>query len=141
MKIIKHGDCMRKTIIFISIIILILILGGVLIINALFPKVNVSNEKATLNYSYNEKNISVELNKDESELLRKIFNGKRLYSDNLSCEFTENISIRFDDLIFCVACDSCPIVKFDNKYFKISEIELQELHNIFKSRGCTFPCV
>lgn len=132
---------MKKRIIFISTIVLILILGGLLVINTLFPKVNISTEKATLNYNYNKENISVELNEYESELLRKIFNGKRLYRDNPSCGFTENISIRFGDLIFCVACDNCPIVKLDNKYFKISEIELQKLHNIFKSRGGVFPCV
>lgn len=131
---------MKKTI-FVSIIVLILILAGLLIIYFLFPKVNISNEKATLNYNYNEKNISVELNQDESELVKRIFNGKRLYRDNPSCGFSKNISIRFGDSIFCVACDNCPIVKFDNKYFKISEIELQELHNIFKSRGGIFPCV
>ena len=64
-------------------------------------------------------------------IIKEIFNGKELFRDNPS----------FDNITFSVACDGCPIIKYKNKYFYVSEIELEQIHNIMKKYGAKFPCI
>ena len=64
-----------------------------------------------------------------------------LYNDEPSCGFDKNISIKFDNDYYCIACDSCGIVKFKDKYFNISNSERSKVEKIFKKYGGTFPCV
>ena len=47
----------------------------------------------------------------------------------------------FDNDYYCIACDSCGIVKFKDKYFNISNSERSKVEKIFKKYGGTFPCV
>lgn len=48
--------------------------------------------------------------------VKTIFNGKKLYKDNLSCGFSEAVSIKFDDEhTFCIARDTCQIVYWEEK--------------------------
>ena len=56
------------------------------------------------------------LRSDDTEELRGIFAGKRLYRDNPSCGFDENASVKFgDSQTFCIAKDTCPIVYWKEK--------------------------
>ena len=56
------------------------------------------------------------LSSDDTEELRDIFAGKRLYRDNPSCGFDENASVKFgDSQTFCIAKDTCPIVYWKEK--------------------------
>lgn len=132
---------MKKYIVILSIVLVILIVGGYFLFDNLNTKVNIPSTSAKLSYIYNDKNISINLSMDESKLLKDMFNGKRLYNDSPSCGFSENVSICFDNLFFCIACDKCSIVKLNNKYFKISESEQKSLINIFEKYGCFFPCI
>ena len=137
----KKSKTMKTYIIILSAAAVILIAGGCFLFNFLNSKVNIPDTGAKLNYIYNDKNISIDLSTDESKLFKDIFNGKRLYNDSPSCGFSKNVSICFDDLFFCVACDKCPIVKLNGKYFKISEAEQKSLINIFEKYGGFFPCI
>lgn len=92
-------------------------------------------------YIYEDKNINESLNKEDMLIIKEIFNGKELFRDNPSCGFDENISLCFDNITFTVACDGCPIIKYKNKYFYVSEIELEQIHNIMKKYGAKFPCI
>lgn len=132
---------MKKRIIISIIAVVSLIIGGYFMLNILSTKVSILDTNARLNYVYNDKNINVNLSADESKTIKVMFNGKRLYNDNPSCGFTENVSIRFDNMVFCVACDKCPIVKWGNKYFKISEGDREIINLVFEKYGGYFPCV
>ena len=132
---------MKKSIIILLIVNAILTTRGYFMINILFPKVRILDANARLTYIYSDKNIDISLSAEESERIKSMFNGKRTYSDNPSCGFTENISIRFNNLIFCIACDKCPIVKLGDKYFKISESDREIINRIFEKNGGSFPCI
>ena len=80
----------------------------------------------------------------EVELLRAILNGKKTYKDNLSCGFSESVSIKFDnEQTFCIAQDTCPIIywKEKDRYIKLSEDEKTQLYNLLEPYGVSFPCV
>ena len=132
---------MKKRTGILIITALLLIIGGYFMLKFLFPKVSIPDTNARLNYVYNDKNIIANLSIEESKIIKNMFNGKRLYDDNPSCGFTDNVSISFDSLIFCVACDKCPIIKYNNKYFKISEKDRTTINEIFERFGGSFPCI
>ena len=84
------------------------------------------------------------LSSDDTEELRGIFAGKRLYRDNPSCGFDENASVKFgDSQTFCIAKDTCPIVYWKEKdeYIKLGEDEKTQLYDLLKPFGFSFPCV
>ena len=59
------------------------------------------------------------LSSDDTEELRGIFAGKRLYRDNPSCGFDENASVKFgDSQTFCIAKDTCPILEGKGRIYK-----------------------
>jgi len=116
-------------------------LGENIVASIFGPKINITTTTANLIYVYDGKDINETLSSEESELLRKIFNNKTLYSDNPSCGFTEEVSIRFDDLAFCIACDDCPVVKLGEKVIKISIKDRKTIVQIFEKYGGKFPCV
>lgn len=130
----------KKIIIFASIIIVIV---GIISFNLIFEKVNISSDDAILIYKYDNKNIKQELNKDDSALLKSILNNKRSYHDNPSCGFTEDVSIKFNNMVFCMACDNCSVVRLNNtsKYISISKEDRKKIEKIFNKYGGTFPCV
>lgn len=132
---------MKKYIIILAVAVVFFAVGGYMIRNILSPGVNIPDANAVLNFVYSDKNINVTLNEEESTTIKDMFDRKRLYKDNLACGFTESVSISFDGMVFCVACDMCPIIKFDNKFFRISEKDREILNLIFEKYGGFFPCV
>ena len=96
---------------------------------------------AVLTFKYNDNNITVTLNEEETKTVKDIFSNRRLYKDNPSCGFTEDISVRFGETVFCIACDNCPIVKYQDRYFSISDAERETINLIFKNHGGFFPCI
>lgn len=82
---------------------------------------------------------------DEQGLLiiKDIFDGKCFFNDNLSCGFSENISLRInDEYTFCFARDMCPILywKENGVYIRLSEKEYEKLYTLVKDYGVFFPC-
>ena len=70
--------------------------------------------------------------------------SRKLYRDNPSCGFTEDVSIKFDDSqTFCFANDGCPIIywKEKDKYFNIDEDEKSRLDIALKKFDILFPCI
>lgn len=132
---------MKKSIIITTVLIIVLLIVGYISYDHMFPKVKILSTNATLNYYYDEKNISINLSADESKTIKRIFEGRRLINDCPSCGFKENISISFDDMIFCVACDNCPVIKIGKKYINISESDRKIINSIFEKHGGTFPCL
>ncbi len=96
-------------------------------------------------FVYGSSNISAVLTDKDLSYITNLFDGKWIYSDNPSCGFNEDVSIRFNNgaETFCIACDTCPIIywKEKDKYFHISEKECKKLHELLGRYGFKFPCV
>lgn len=127
---------------YIKTITLLLMIPFMMFLCACNNTTNIADSSiGQLNYNYDNKHISVTLTEAESNIVRDIFNKKELYNDEPSCGFDKNISIKFDNDYYCIACDSCGIVKFKDKYFNISNSERSKVEKIFKKYGGTFPCI
>ena len=122
-----------------SLIILMLALVAIMFVSCA-KTITVPETNAKLTFKYGDCDVVVELSAEESETVRSIFNNKRTYQDNTSCGFTENVSVRFDDSVFCVACDNCSIIEYQGQYFSISDNERETIVQIFEKHGGFFPC-
>lgn len=101
-------------------------------------------KKAEVCFQYGNTDAINLLTDKETEYVKTIFNGKKLYKDNLSCGFSEAVSIKVDDEItLCIARDTCPIVylKEKNRYIRLTEDEKTQLYNLLEPYGFIFPCV
>lgn len=125
----------------IGIIIVALIALVVYFSNVLLFNVHISNSQAKIVYSYDEKNINEDLTKQESDKIYKIFDNSPLAYDSPSCGFTDSVSIKYGFDTFEIACDDCGIVKYKNKYFNVSDTQIEEIHKIMVAHGAHFPCV
>lgn len=98
---------------------------------------------AEITYNYGDKNIKASLSESESNELSDIFSGKTVYSDNPSCGFSENVSVKISGKVYMPACDGCEIIKvgLGFEYFNISDAERDSLDEIFAKYGAIFPCV
>ncbi len=127
---------------YIKTITLLLMIPIIIFLCACNNTTNIADSSiGQLHYNYNNEHISVRLTKFESDIVKDIFNKKKLYFDEPSCGFDKNISIKFDNDYYCIASDSCGIVKFKDKYFNISNSERSKIEKIFKKYGGEFPCV
>ena len=108
-------------------------------------KVNMDSvKKVEVCFQYGNTNAINQLSDREVASVKTIFNGKKLYKDNLSCGFSEAVSIKFDDEhTFCIARDTCPIVYWEekNRYIRLTEDEKTQLYNLLEPYGFIFPCV
>lgn len=108
-------------------------------------KVNMDSvKKVEVCFQYGNTNAINQLSDREVASVKTIFNGKKLYKDNLSCGFSEAVSIKFDDEhTFCIARDTCPIVYWEekNRYIRLAEDEKTQLYNLLEPYGFIFPCV
>ena len=129
----------------IGVIVIFVVLGGAVLSMALWPKTDMdfATEGEAI-FKYGDKDIVKKILVDDFTKICNLFDDKKLYSDNLSCGFSDNICVMIDGSEhFCFACDSCPIVywKNKNKFFKLAVSEYDELTNILEKYGFTFPCL
>lgn len=133
---------MKKTIILCFAFVLIVILG-VLYLRSRQVKLETVNEcVATFNYAGTNNNDI--LSEEDKQVVYELFNGKLLYRDNLSCGFNEKVSLCFDDSkTFCIARDTCPVIYWKEKdmYFRLSDLEQQQLYSLLEVYGFRFPCI
>lgn len=104
-------------------------------------RIDISSSEATLVFIYDDKNITTNLDEEESVHITNMFNHKMLHNDHPSCGFTPDVSIRCGDLVFCIACDQCAIVQCGNQYFNISEKDREYINQLFEKYGGSFPCL
>lgn len=106
-------------------------------------KVEISAGEMVAVFRYGDTDITKPLSDEDSEIVREMFNGKNLYSDSLSCGFSENIALIIDGNAYCVARDDCgKIYNVEkDKFFNLSDKENSILRNLLCEYGFTFPCV
>lgn len=134
----------RKWILIAGVLLLavLAVLGGILL-GGNTVRVN-APDKGEAIFRCGGADIIQPLSEQELARIQSIFEGKRMYKDSPSCGFTENVSVRLDgSQTFCLACDTCPVIywKEENRYFKISEAEKDELYRLLEAHGFSFPCV
>ena len=103
---------MKKVVLIMSAVLLVaVVLLGMICMRS--DKVDIDFAKiAVVYFQYKDTDAINQLRDNEMASVKTIFNGKKLYNDNPSCGFDENISIKFNggDQIFCLAHDGCPII-------------------------------
>ena len=139
----SRSEIIEKNIWLLSAIIFIVILLGGIYLR--LDKVNMDSvKKVEVCFQYGNTNAINQLSDREVASVKTIFNGKKLYKDNLSCGFSEAVSIKFDDEhTFCIARDTCPIVYWEekNRYIRLTEDEKTQWYNLLEPYGFIFPCV
>ena len=106
-------------------------------------KVEVAEGEMVAVFQYGDADITKPLSDEDSEIVRKIFNGKSLFSDSPSCGFSEDVALIIDGNTYCIACDYCGIIYNveEDKYFNLSDEENETLRNMLCEYGFTFPCI
>lgn len=122
---------------------IIMIFSAAILSSCIFSDtVNIPDDsQGSIKFIYIDKNINTQMDKQDSDEVISIFNNRKCYFDNPSCGFDENISLSFGTNTFLVACDGCSIIKYHNKYFNVSNSEIEKIHNIMVKYGAVFPCV
>jgi hypothetical protein len=120
-----------------------LIFGATFIYSILPQKIHIQTVSAAVIYNYGDKSIQEALSNEEALTIYNVFNGKTLVAQSSTFLFTNDVSIRFGDQTFCVACDGSTVIKLQNKnmYFNITPAERQIINGVFEKYGGEFPCV
>lgn len=103
---------------------------------------DIKNGKAV--FVHEKSNTTNTIKKDDIIVISNLFENKKLYKDNPSCGFVENVAVQLDSAgTFCIAQDGCPIVYWQekNRYFQLSETEQEELYGVLEKYGFQFPCI
>ena len=131
---------MRKSIALVSLLILTVFM---IFSFSACSKVDVAEGEVVAVFQYGDADINTTLSNEDSEIVRKIFNGKMLFSDSPSCGFRENVALIIDGDTYCIACDTCGKIYAveENKYFNLSDTENETLRNLLCEYGFTFPCI
>ena len=115
------------------------------IVTAVFPKADLTfADEGEAVFRYGERDAVQPISAEDLSRICDLLDGKRLYSDDPSCGFSDDVSVVMNGTErFCFACDSCPVVywKNKNKFIKLSEKENEELKGILALYGFEFPCL
>lgn len=135
----------RYLIISTVVLLIILIIGGEWLLMKSYRTDMSTINNGKVRFEYGDENILTDLSEEDLNTIREIFDDKKLYKDNPSCGFSESIAVLLNDdsQIFCIACDTCPIIynKNEGLYFKLSDEENILLRNLLKKYGFYFPCL
>ena len=131
---------MKKYIVRVSSLLLVLLM---IFSFSSCSKVEVAEGEMIAVFQYGDAEITKPLSDEDSEIVRKIFNRKSLFSDSPSCGFSENIALIIDGNTYCIACDYCGKIYNveEDKYFNLSDEENGTLRNMLCEYGFTFPCI
>jgi len=94
---------LRNVLLFTALIVLILGLCA----SQLVSLIHIPDDTTRLVYIVDGKNIKAELSADESTAVKDMFNGRWAVATGSKCFYSEDVSIRFGDQIFCVTTECC----------------------------------
>jgi len=101
--------------------------------------------EVSLKYYYIDKEIDkVITDENDIRIIKENLKGVS-YSDNPSCGFSLDISIKFSDgeksITVCPACDSCSKARVEGSRRYIDIKDRKALEDVLEKYGMTFPCV
>ena len=105
-----------------------------------------ANAPVELVYIIYEHNITVTLQKEEADQVRRILDGKTYDPIGwgvTACGFDENVSLRVGNRTYAIAMDTCnSILDMGSlRYFSVSQEEIDYIHALFQKHGGGFPCM
>ena len=128
-------------------VILLIGLGVFVLFSVYLPRINTGfATEGYVRYHYGNKAIDAQIDDDDLAALKDILVG-RPYTDNPSCGFDSDVSIRLTDgrksIVFCPACDTCPKLRIgdSDRYISISKERKKRLYAILAKYGMVFPCI
>ena len=133
---------MKKIIGFIILGLIIMSIGG----KIYWSKNKMDFEKFTSGktlFICSDEKKEHEITKEDLKSLYQLLNKKILFSENLSCGFSEKASIKINKTYtFYFAQDGCSYIylKEKDKYLKLSEADYKKMINILKNYDFSFPC-
>ncbi len=99
---------------------------------------------ATLTYTCYEYDIEESLTQEETREVTRIFENKKLSVDFFgtpACGFSKEVSIRVGGNTYCIARDTCEMVRCGLFYYTIPEEDMAYIHALFEKYGGDFPNV
>ncbi len=129
--------------IIIAGVVVTAIFGFTFLYSILPQNVHIQTSSAQVVYINGDVQFKETLTNEDALAVYAVFNGKTLKADSAPGRFTSNVSIRFGEQIFYIACDRSPVVKLQNKdkYFPITQGDRKLIESIFEKYGGTFPCI
>lgn len=104
-----------------------------------------ANSEVTLTFIYGGKDIHTALSDEEAEKVIAILDGNiydPVSAGVPSCGFDKDISFTVDGRVYAIACDTCNCIQDlgNEKFFTVSEEEIEYIHTLFEHYGGSFPC-
>ena len=99
-----------------------------------------------LNFNNSDENIHVTLTDTEAEMVARILR-RNFYDPRWagvpSCGFSEEISIAVNNRAYAIACDDCNYIMdcTAQRFFRISQRNMDDIRALFEKYGGYFPCV
>ena len=99
-----------------------------------------------LNFNNSDENIHVTLTDTEAEMVARILR-RNFYDPRWagvpSCGFSEEISLAVNDRAYAIACDDCNYIMdcTAQRFFRISQRNMDDIRALFEKYGGYFPCV
>jgi hypothetical protein len=134
-----------KKIIWVVCVVITISIVGIIFYLSIHRIDTMQIDNGEIRFVYRDSNINTKLYDKDETYIKELFNKRRLYKDNPSCGFSENVSILFNEgnIKFFIAQDSCPIIYYANKdkYFKLTDDEAASLRSLLEDYGFIFPCI
>ena len=126
----------------IGITVAIILIIGIIILLVCPPVFVSGSSDVYVVFQYGSKDIYEKVSDSEAQQVTQILNAHITFDDPVpSCGFDDNIALIIGDKRFCIARDNCPTVRYNGKYFNVSQKQIDTLRNIMRSYGAYFPCV
>lgn len=109
-------------------------------------KINLAFDMSIV-FSNNKTHFKESLNQEQKKIVWSALNNKKIHNKfvvgELSCGFSEDVSIKINGETLEIACDKCPYIRFKNsgKYLILSDEEIDSIRELFFEYGGYFPCV
>ena len=104
------------------------------------------DQKVTMTFRYEYKNIKRALNEEESAEIIKIFNGKYCFdvaNENPSCGYDDDVALTVGKTTFAIARDGCHTAMnmSTREIILLTEDEYDYILMLYDTYGGFFPCM
>ena len=128
-------------------VICILLVLVIVFVCLFFGKTNITAAgDVALNFNNMEEHIHVTLTDAEAKQAIRILRGNFYdprWAGVPSCGFSEEISIAVNNRAYAIACDDCNYIMdcTAQRFFRISQRNMDDIRALFEKYGGYFPCV
>ena len=137
----------NKSVLIAIAIIMVITIAVSIISFVVFGKVSLSHDaKSEFYFDSGDIYFTSNMSDEHCATIANMFDSKRLISSNDQNKiFSDKIYLSFDDgneiKNFYIACDGSGTIRFNDKYFDLSEEESTEFFDILSQYTAKFPCI